>query len=53
MLRQHRLACKTAVRFVPRHPGNDMALAATLVFFGVFPIMLVSGLLLIQILGAH
>jgi len=53
MLRQHRLARKAAARFAPRDPGHDMALAATLVFFGVFPIMLVSGLLLVQILGVH
>ena len=53
MLRQYKLTRKAAVRFVQRDPGHDMALAVTLVFFGVFPIMLVSGLLLIQILGAH
>ena len=53
MLRQQKIARKAAVRFAPRDPGHDMALAATLVFFGVFPIMLVSGLLLIQILNVH
>ena len=52
MLRQHRLARKSAARYAPRDPGPDLALAATLVFFGVFPIMAVSGLMIMQMLGA-
>ena len=53
MLRHHRLARKSTARFAPRDPGHDMALATTLVFFGVLPIMLVCGLMLVQILGVH
>ena len=53
MLHQHRLARKAAARFAPRDPGHDMALAATLVFFGVFPILLISTLMLAQVLGVH
>jgi hypothetical protein len=52
MLRHRRLALKSAFRLLPRHAGNDMALASTLVFFGVFPIILFTGLLLVQALGA-
>jgi hypothetical protein len=43
---------RSTVRFAPRDPGHDMALAATLVFFGVFPFLLVSTLLLAQVLGS-
>ncbi len=52
MLRQHRISGKSATRFAPRDPGSDLALAATLVFFGVFPIMLVTGLMIMQMLGS-
>ena len=43
---------RSATRFAPRDPGPDMALAATLVFFGVFPILVVTGLMMMQMLGA-
>lgn len=46
-------ARKPSARFTPRDPGPDMALAATLVFFGVFPVVLVCGLMLVQILGVR
>ena len=52
MRRQHKLSRKSAARFTPRDPGPDMSLAATLVFFGVFPIILVSGLMIVQMLGS-
>ncbi len=51
MLRQHRIAGKYSARFAVRDPGPDLALAATLVFFGVFPILLVTALMLMQMLG--
>lgn len=51
MFRQHRLSSKSDARFAPRDPGPDLALAATLVFFGVFPILLVTGLMMMQTLG--
>lgn len=43
---------KAAIRFASRDPGPDLALAATLVFFGVLPILLVTGLMMMQFLGA-
>lgn len=51
MLRQQRIAGKYSARFAPRDAGPDLALAATLVFFGVFPILLVTGVMLLQMLG--
>ena len=51
MLRQHRLAIKLASRQVHR-AGPDMALATTIVFFGVFPAVMVAGLLLVQLVAA-
>jgi hypothetical protein len=51
MHRHTKLATKSPARFAPRDAGHDMALAATLVFFGVFPILLASSLLLVQALG--
>jgi hypothetical protein len=50
MLRQS--SRRSAARFAPRDPAPDMALAATLVFFGVFPFLLVGTLLLAQVLGS-
>ena len=37
--------------FAPRDAGRDLALAATLVIFGVFPIGVACGLMLLQIFG--
>jgi hypothetical protein len=51
MLRTQRLARKSAARAV-RSAGPDMALATTIVFFGVFPAVMAAGLVLVQILGA-
>ncbi len=51
MLSQTRPSRKSTARFAPRDPGPDMALAATLVFFGVFPILVVTGLMMMQMLG--
>jgi hypothetical protein len=52
MLRQHRLARKSAARSAARAPHHDMALASTVVFFGVFPLVLGAGLILVQTLLA-
>ena len=35
----------------PRHAGRDLALAATLVVFGIFPIGVACGMMLLQIFG--
>jgi hypothetical protein len=51
MFRRRRLERKAAVRFASRDAGRDLALAATLVFFGVFPIGVVSAMMLMQIFG--
>jgi hypothetical protein len=48
MLRQKRLARKSAARSAARGPHHDMALASTVVFFGVVPAVLGAGLLLVQ-----
>ncbi|MEJ0042537.1 MAG: hypothetical protein WDM81_10110 [Rhizomicrobium sp.] len=52
MLRTERLARKLAMRPAPHRAGPDMALATTIVFFGVFPAVLVAGLLLMQLIVA-
>jgi len=52
MLRTARLAHKAAARPVMHRAGPDMALASTIVFFGVFPAVLVAGLLLVQLVTA-
>ena len=41
---------KNAARHAPRDPGQDMALAATLVFFGMLPVVLFSALMVAQML---
>jgi hypothetical protein len=51
MLRQQRLSRKAAVRSMPFNAGSDLALAATVVIFGMFPVGLVSGLMLMQVFG--
>ncbi|HEY4943427.1 MAG TPA: hypothetical protein VII56_18500 [Rhizomicrobium sp.] len=48
MLRQQKLARKFAARAVHR-AGPDMALASTIVFFGVFPAVLAAGLVVVQV----
>ncbi len=52
MLRTQRLARKAAMRPAVHRAGPDMALATTVVFFGVFPAVLAAGLLLVQMLSA-
>lgn len=51
MLRTQKLARKSAARAAHR-AGPDMALATTIVFFGVFPAVLAAGLVLTQIVAA-
>ncbi len=51
MFRRRRPQPRAATRFAARDAGRDLALAATLVVFGVFPIGLVSTLMLLQIFG--
>jgi hypothetical protein len=51
MLRQDRLSRKLAAR-PPHRAGADMALASTIVFFGVFPAVMVAGLILVQVITA-
>lgn len=51
MFRRQRLERKAAKRFAPRNAGADLALAVTLVLFGVFPIGAVSTMMLLQIFG--
>ena len=52
MLRTQRLARKAAVRPAVHRAHHDMALASTVVFFGVFPAVLAAGLLLVQFISA-
>ncbi|MEI9995472.1 MAG: hypothetical protein WDM91_12820 [Rhizomicrobium sp.] len=52
MLRQQRIARKAAARAASRRASDDMALAATIAFFGVFPLVMAGGLLLVQVIGA-
>ncbi len=51
MLRTQKLARKSAARAV-RPAGPDMALATTIVFFGVLPAVLAAGMVLVQVLSA-
>ena len=48
MLRRQRLARKAAARSA----GTDMGLASTIVFFGVFPAVMATGLVLAQVVSA-
>jgi len=48
MLRRQRLARKSAARAA----GPDMALASTIVFFGVLPAAMATGLVLVQVVAA-
>lgn len=52
MLRHQRLTAKLAARPSARRAGPDMALASTIVFFGVFPAVMAAGLVLVQVVAA-
>jgi hypothetical protein len=52
MLRQQRLARKSAAR-TARAAHHDMALASTIVFFGVLPLVFGAGLILVQTILAY
>ncbi len=52
MLRQQRPTAKLAARPAVHRAGTDMALASTIVFFGVFPAVMAAGLILVQVLAA-
>ena len=52
MLRQDRLSRKAAARSAVPRAGPDMALATTIVFFGVFPAILAAGLVMVQVATA-
>jgi hypothetical protein len=52
MLRQQRLTRKLAARPAAHRAGPDMALASTIVFFGVFPAVMAAGLMLVQVVAA-
>lgn len=52
MLRTQRLARKAAIRPAVHRAGPDMALATTIVFFGVFPAVLASGFMLVHLVTA-
>ena len=51
MFRQRQSKSKVASRYQRRDPGSDLALAVTLVFFGILPIGVVSAMMLTQIFG--
>ncbi len=51
MLRKERLARKAAARVVHR-AAPDMALATTVVFFGVFPGVMAAGFVVVQLATA-
>ena len=52
MLRTQRLARKAASRPAVYRAGPDMALASTIVFFGVFPAVMGAGFVVVQVLTA-
>jgi len=52
MLRQQRLLRKAAARPAAHRAGPDMALASTIVFFGVFPAVMAAGLVMVQVITA-
>ena len=52
MLRQQRLSRKLAARPAVHRAGPDMALATTIVFFGVFPAVMAAGLVMVQLVMA-
>lgn len=51
MSRRRPVKPKTAARFQRRDAGSDLALAVTLVVFGILPIGVVSAMMLTQIFG--
>ncbi len=51
MFRRRPSQSKTAARYQRRDAGNDLALAVTLVVFGILPIGVVSAMMLTQIFG--
>jgi hypothetical protein len=51
MFRQRQSKSRSASRYQRRDPGSDLALAVTLVVFGILPIGVVSAFMLTQILG--
>jgi hypothetical protein len=51
MFRQRSAKSKAAARYQRRDAGSDLALAVTLVVFGILPIGVVSAMMLTQILG--
>ncbi len=51
MLRNQKLARKSAARTATHRAGPDMALATTITFFGVFPAVMAAGLILVQVVG--
>lgn len=51
MLRHQRLSRKAAARSLHR-AGPDMALATTIVFFGVFPAVMAAGFAAVEVLTA-
>lgn len=51
MLRQQKLNRKFAARSQPHRAGPDMALASTIVFFGVFPAVAAAGFMLAQLVA--
>lgn len=52
MLRNQRPARKAAIRPAVHRAGPDMALASTIVFFGMFPAVMGAGLLMEQFITA-
>jgi len=52
MLRHQRLSRKAAARSAVHRAGPDMALATTIVFFGVFPAVMAAGLIMVQVATA-
>jgi len=51
MFRRRPSKSKTAARYQRRDAGNDLALAVTLVVFGILPIGVVLAMMLTQIFG--
>ncbi len=45
-------AVPLSARAAARSPDRDMALASTIVFFGVFPAVLAAGLIVVQVIAA-
>ncbi len=52
MLRTEKLARKSAARAATHRAGPDMALASTIVFFGVVPAVMAAGIVVVQVITA-